>query len=310
MGEAGPRQLTALRELGERWDQALSGRAEALRDLPVDPDLGEMAPPRRCRRGSRLADVDFVRERRASQLTATAQAEALPTRLGRPAWKLRRGLLGPPLAATAVAQERMRKLIALPILSSDALSSVAYGPEAMLVVLLLAGAGALDMSLYLGVAIVLLMVATGVSYRQVIKEYPGGGGSYSVAAENLGEAPALMAGAGLLVDYVLTVAVSVSAGVAAITSAIPSLQPDTVAIGLAVIALLLVANLRGVREAGTLFAIPTYAFIGAVFLLIGSALVDLAGKGFEAQPPTASPAAVEGVTALLVLRAFSSGRRR
>ena len=149
------------------------------------------------------------------------------------------------------------------------------------------------------------MVATGV-YRQVIKEYPDGGGSYSVAAENLGEAPALMAGSGLLVDYVLTVAVSISAGVAAITSALPGLY-DTVVIGVAVIALLLVANLRGVREAGTLFAIPTYAFIGAMFLLIAWSLIDLGGKGFEAQPPTSNPAAVEGVTALLVLRAFSSG---
>jgi amino acid transporter len=201
----------------------------------------------------------------------------------------------------------MRKLVALPILASDALSSVAYGPEAMLVVLLLAGTGALDISLYLAVAIVVLMVATGVSYRQVIKEYPDGGGSYSVAAKNLGEAPALMAGSGLLVDYVLTVAVSISAGVAAITSALPGLYDDTVVIGLAVIALLLVANLRGVREAGTLFAIPTYAFVGAMFLLIAASLVDLGGKGFEAQPPTSNPAAVEGVTALLILRAFSSG---
>jgi amino acid transporter len=307
MSDAGSPELAALRELGDEWQLALSGRSEQLRALPVDPDLGELAPPRRHRGPGRFDEVDFVRERDPSHVTATAQSEAPPTRSGRALLKLKRGVLGPPLAATAIAQERMRKVIALPILSSDALSSVAYGPEAMLLVLLLAGAGALDISLYLGVAIVALMIATGVSYRQVIKEYPGGGGSYSVAADNLGEVPALMAGAGLLVDYVLTVAVSISAGVAAITSALPALDNETVVIGLAVIGLLLVANLRGVREAGTLFAIPTYAFVGAMFLLIGSALVDLAGKGFEAQPPTSNPAAVEGVTALLVLRAFSSG---
>ena len=211
--------------------------------------------------------MDFVRGGHPDEVTATPEAEAEPTPVGSVLLKVKRVVLGPPLALTAVALERMRKLVALPILSSDALSSVAYGPEAMLVVLLLAGTGALDISLYLAVAIVVLMVATGVSYRQVIKEYPDGGGSYSVAAENLGEAPALMAGSGLLVDYVLTVAVSISAGVAAITSALPGLY-DTVVIGVAVIALLLVANLRGVREAGTLFAIPTYAFIGAMFLLI------------------------------------------
>ena len=269
MSDAGSPELAALRGLGEEWGRALAGRSEQLRALPVDPDLGDLAAPRGGRRRGRfVAPVDFVRSARKDEVTATAEAEAEPTRVGSALLRVRRVLLGPPLALTAVALERMRKLVALPILSSDALSSVAYGPEAMLVVLLLAGTGALDISLYLAVAIVVLMVATGVSYRQVIKEYPDGGGSYSVAAENLGEAPALMAGSGLLVDYVLTVAVSISAGVAAITSALPGLYDDTVVIGLAVIALLLVANLRGVREAGTLFAIPTYAFIGAMFLLI------------------------------------------
>jgi len=307
MSEDAPTQTTALRELGREWEKAVGARAGELRALPVDPDLGEMAPPRWHRERSRLTPVDFVREPTPSELTATARAEAEPSRFEGPMLWARRTLLGPPLAAAAIAQVQMRKLTALPILSSDALSSVAYGPEAMLVVLVLAGVGALDISLYLGVAIVVLMVATGLSYRQVIKEYPAGGGSYSISSENLGERPALLAGSGLLVDYVLTVAVSISAGVAAITSALPGLDDETVAIGLAVIALLLVANLRGIREAGPLFAIPTYAFVSAMFLLIGVALVDLAGKGFEAQPPSSDPAAVEGVTALLVLRAFSSG---
>ena len=118
----------------------------------------------------------------------------------------------------------MRKSVALPILSSDALSSVAYGPEAMLAVLALAGSGALGLSLGLSAAIVVLMVAVGLSYRQVIKAYPHGGGSYVVAGKNLGELPALIAAAGLMTDYVLTVAVSISSGVAAVTSAVPRLD--------------------------------------------------------------------------------------
>lgn len=127
-----------------------------------------------------------------------------------------------------MAHERMRKLVGLAVLSSDALSSVAYGPEAMLAVLALAGSGALGLSLPIALAIVVLMIAVGVSYRQIIRAYPQGGGSYVVANEDLGELPALITAAGLLIDYVLTVAVSIYAGVAAITSAVPSLPPDTV----------------------------------------------------------------------------------
>ena len=129
----------------------------------------------------------------------------------------------------------MRKLVALPVLSADALSSVAYGPEAMLAILVLAGSAGLSYSLPIAGAIAFLMLAVGVSYRQTIRAYPHGGGSYIVATENLGRMPGLVAAAGLMTDYILTVAVSVAAGVAAITSAIPSLSPDTVAIGVAVI---------------------------------------------------------------------------
>jgi len=132
-------------------------------------------------------------------------------------------LFGRSLAGSAVAHERMRKLVGLAVLSSDALSSITYGPEAMLDVLALAGSAALGLSLPIALAIVVLMIAVGVSYRQIIRAYPQGGGSYVVANENLGELPALITVAGLLIDYVLTVAVSISAGVAAITSAVPSL---------------------------------------------------------------------------------------
>ena len=183
---------------------------------------------------------------------------------------------------------------------------MAYGPEAMLAVLALAGSGALGLSLWISLAIVVLMLAVGLSYRQLIRAYPHGGGSYIVADKNLGELPALIAAAGLMTDYVLTVAVSISAGVAAITSAVPGLADHTVPLGLATIAILLAGNLRGVREAGTIFSAPTYAFVLAIFALLAVGLVDAAGRGF-APTPAAAVEPVEGLTVLLVLRAFSSG---
>ena len=138
--------------------------------------------------------------------------------LGRAGQALKRLVFGPPLDVSAIAVERMRKLVALPVLSTDALSSVAYGPQAMLAVLVLAGLPGLSYSLPVGAAIVFLMLAVGVSYRQTIRAYPQGGGSYIVASEELGRVPGLMAAAGLLIDYIMTVAVSIASGVAAITS--------------------------------------------------------------------------------------------
>ena len=215
-------------------------------------------------------------------------------------------VLGAPLRSTAIAHERMRKLVALPVLSADALSSVAYGPEAMLAVLVLAGGAGLRYSVPIAVTIVFLMLAVGVSYRQTIRAYPHGGGSYIVATANLGRVPGLAAAAGLVTDYILTVAVSIASGMAAVTSAIPSLEPDIVPIGVAVIAVLLAGNLRGVRQAGALFAAPTYAFVIAVLTLVAVGLSDAAGHGFH---PTATPqpTATEGISLLLVLRAFASG---
>ena len=138
------------------------------------------------------------------------------------------------------------------------------------------------LSLGISVAIVVLMLAVGLSYRQLIRAYPHGGGSYIVADKNLGELPALIAAAGLLIDYVLTVAVSISSGVAAITSAIPALSNASVALGLAAIAILLAGNLRGVREAGALFSAPTYAFVLGIAMLIVVGLVDASARGFRA----------------------------
>ena len=143
-------------------------------------------------------------------IETTSESETPTTRLGRADQALRRVVEGPPLDASALAVERMRKLVALPVLSADALSSVAYGPQAMLAVLVLAGLPGLSYSLPVGGAIVLLMPAVGVSYRQTIRAYPQGGGSYIVATEELGRIPGLMAAAGLLIDYIMTVAVSIA----------------------------------------------------------------------------------------------------
>jgi amino acid transporter len=219
---------------------------------------------------------------------------------------IRRAVLGPPLRSTAIMQERMRKLIALPALSADALSSVAYGPESMLAVLVLAGGSGVGWSPPVSGAIAFLMLAVGLSYRQTIRAYPHGGGSYIVASANLGRVPGLVAPAGLITDYVLTVAVSISSGLAAVTSAIPSLHSAVVPIGVVLITFLLAANLRGVRQAGALFAAPTYAFIVAIALLVIVGLIDARGRGFHALP-TPALHAPQALTLLLVLRAFASG---
>jgi amino acid transporter len=277
-----------------------------LRGLPVDPALHRFPRSVNVRRRSRFAEVDFVETDDPTELVATSHASAGASPSGRAASMWRRTVLGSPLSSSAVAHERMRKLVALPVLSSDALSSVAYGPEAMLAVLALAGSSALGLSLGISVAIVVLMLAVGLSYRQLIRAYPHGGGSYIVAERNLGELPALIAAAGLLIDYVLTVAVSMSAGVAAITSAIPALSDASVPLGLAAIAILLAGNLRGVREAGALFSAPTYAFALGIAMLVAVGLVDASTRGFTpTRAVDVNP--IEGITLLLVLRAFASG---
>jgi hypothetical protein len=208
------REVSVLRQVGEQWDRAVAGRSDWLHALPVDPALHRFPRFLQPVGAGRFAAIDFVETDGSTRVSATSHADAVPSRAGRAASTFRRIAFGAPLASSAVAHEKMRKLIALPILASDALSSVAYGPEAMLAVLALAGSAALDLSLWISAAIVVLMLAVGLSYRQLIKAYPHGGGSYIVAGENLGQFPALIAAAGLLIDYVLTVAVSISAGVA------------------------------------------------------------------------------------------------
>jgi amino acid transporter len=291
------RDLDVLREVGRHWPAGDPRR----RALPVDPGLRLDPKAIRPGRFGGFAAVPRTNGRPA-EVEATEEAMS-PSGAG---FRLRRLVLGPPLRSTAIARERLRKLVALPVLSADALSSVAYGPEALLAVLVVAGSSGLSLSLPIAAAIVLLMITVGVSYRQTIRAYPNGGGSYIVASENLGRVPGLAAAGGLMTDYILTVAVSIAAGVAAVTSAVPAAGPAAVPIGLGVIALLLVGNLRGVRQAGAAFAAPTYAFIAAIGLLATVGLAHAATRGFHATAPPAA-GTVQSLGLLLVLRAFASG---
>jgi amino acid transporter len=290
--------------VGAQWQGSVQDRASWQRALPVDPKLSYESEPD-ARRG-RFVEIRMGRSDHSEDLEAMPLAGETPSGAGRLGWVVRRLLVGPVLRSAAVAEERMRKLVALPVLSSDALSSVAYGPEAMLAVLVLAGSAQLKVSLPIASAIIVLMIAVGLGYRQVIRAYPQGGGSYRVASDNLGSLAGLLAGAGLILDYILTVTVSIAAGVAAVTSAVPSLAGATVPIGLAVIGILVAGNLRGVRAAGSVFAGPTYVFVVAIALIVIVGLVHAAGHGFAAVAPPAVPA-TEGLGVLLVLRAFSSG---
>jgi amino acid transporter len=299
-------ELALLREIGERWlEVSPNGRADTMQ-LPVDPGLCRYPGAVQAHR-TRFVPVECEPADGAGEVLATEQASEPLAPAERFLFRARRALLGPPRDSSAVRHERMRKLVALPVLSSDALSSVAYGPEAMLAVLAVAGASALSLSLPLGGVIVLMMVVVGASYRQIIRAYPNGGGSYIVAGDNFGPLAGLTAAAGLMIDYVMTVAVSIAAGVQAVTSAVPSLRSASVLLGVAVIGVLVAGNLRGVRQAGAMFAAPTYLFIIAMFLLLGVGLVDVAGRGFEAEPPPEGVRVGEAVTLLLILRAFASG---
>ncbi len=224
--------------------------------------------------------------------------------------ELKRFLVGVPLSNEQLAHERIPKRIALAVFASDALSSVAYATEAILIVLLVAGSGALGYVTPIAIGIAMLLVVVAFSYRQTIMAYPGGGGAYIVARDNLGTIPSLVAATPLLISYVLTVAVSISAGVAAITSAWPWLEEYRVEIALALIALVTIANLRGVKESGTIFAAPTYAFIIGMFVLIGTGIYNIVtGQVVTAQPPETVHAVGEtqSIGFLLLLRAFAAG---
>jgi len=220
--------------------------------------------------------------------------------------RLKQFVFGKSLPTSAHAEERLSNPEALAVLSSDALSSVAYATEEILLVLVAAGSGALSLSLPIAGAIVLLLAIVVLSYRQTIKAYPNGGGAYIVARENLGLYPGLTAGASLMIDYILTVTVSISAGTAALTSAVPALRPFTIYLCLVFIFLLMLANLRGVRESGRLFMVPTYTFIVCIFVLIALGLYQQA-TGQVALSSTPPPPVAESLGLFLVLRAFAAG---
>ena len=219
--------------------------------------------------------------------------------------QIKQFFLGKSLPTSAHSEERLSNGAALAVLSSDALSSVAYATEEILLVLVAAGSSALGLSLPIAVAIIILLAIVVLSYRQTIRAYPQGGGSYIVARENLGLYPGLVAGGSLMIDYILTVTVSISAGTAALTSAIPVLKSHTVLLCLFFIFLIMLANLRGVKESGQIFMVPTYAFITSIFLLIGIGLFKYTTGQVITEYPSLPVS--EGISVFFILRAFSAG---
>jgi amino acid transporter len=219
-------------------------------------------------------------------------------------------LIGKPLETKALPHQVVSKPVGLAVFASDALSSTAYATEEILIILALAGTGAatLGLSLPIAAAIAILLTIVTISYRQTIFAYPNGGGAYIVARDNLGELPAQIAGAALLTDYILTVAVSISAGVAQITSGFHELYPYRVEMAVAVIGLMTLVNLRGVKESGRIFAIPTFFFLGSMFVTLA---VGLARYAMGDLPTVVDVEAMhdggQALTVFLILRAFSSG---
>ena len=219
---------------------------------------------------------------------------------------LKRLLVGEPLSTAQARHERLTKVTGLAIFASDNLSSVAYASEEILRVLIIAGPAALGASTPIAIAIAIVIAIVIYSYRQTILAYPQGASDYIVAKDNIGPAAGLTAGSALLIDYTLTVAVSVSAGIAALTSAFPALFPLRVWLCVGAIALIAVGNLRGLRESGRLFALPSYLFIAGLVALLGVGFARYAAEGATAPPAVAAePAAALG--AFLILRAFASG---
>jgi amino acid transporter len=219
-------------------------------------------------------------------------------------------LVGKPLATTEERAEQIGPLQGIPIFGLDALSSAAYGPEAALTLLIPLGLLGLNYILPISAAIIALLIIVYFSYRQTIAAYPGGGGSYTVARFNLGARPSLLAAAALLTDYILTAAVGISAGVGALISAVPSLQPHTLKFCTVILLVVTIVNLRGVREAGLVFMVPTYLFVGTLLIVIGGGLIDVLRSGGHPVPSTslAPPLpATEAVSYWLLLKVFSSG---
>ncbi len=323
---------------GNRVVASTAGNAEEQPDLPADrlPELPtgarrELSLPGGGRRVS-VAQLEglqlrqgthsgdrFVRRARPAEegfrRLGPGHLEALPrtlqptTGIGRVFDLIKRIVIGSPLTTAAAVHERLNKTQALAVLSSDALSSVAYATEAVLGALLIAGTGAFAYNISISLAIALLIGIVVFSYRQTIYAYPKGGGSYIVARSNLGTIPGLIAAGSLLTDYVLTVAVSISAGVFAIISLAPAVANFRIEACLVAIAMILLLNLRGLREAGTVFAVPTYVFLATIFLMLGLGLFQFATGTLGAvdQVRDIIPAGDATVGLVLLLAAFSNG---
>lgn len=219
-------------------------------------------------------------------------------------------LIGRPLPTADAPHQTIGKRVGLAIFASDALSSTAYATQEILIVLAIAGTAALGYAFPISLVIVALLAIVTISYEQTIHSYPDGGGAYIVARDNLGQLPAQVAGASLLTDYILTVAVSVSSGVAQITSAYPSLFPYSVHMAVGMVFLVMLINLRGVRESGVVFAIPTYFFLTMMFMTVGIGFSRyLTGSLETVMDPPSLPIThtLQAITPFLILHAFSSG---
>jgi amino acid transporter len=285
-------------------------------DRSINPQL----EVREKRRGRRPGDAYVRIVRPYEELFERGdEGELIATErtiLDRRGWKaslrgVRTFLIGRPISSELEEHERLTKLKALAIFSSDNISSSAYATEEMMRILIVAGLGAFALTMPLTIAICAVLAIVATSYWQTIRAYPKGASSYLVTSDNLGTTPGLVAGAALLIDYTLTVAVSVSAAVAAITSVFPELFPERVLIGVAIVTALMLGNLRGVRESGTIFMAPTYLYIVLILAMVGTGLARIAtGTLPDYQPPAEWLTAEAGGQALgifLILRAFSSG---
>ncbi|GHO95419.1 amino acid permease [Reticulibacter mediterranei] len=284
---------------------------------PGNDDFDLSAPVMEELRGSRLGSVRvrIVRPqhptfRRTTEgvLVATERASTPEGRVARSVAAIKRVLIGPPLATAMAEQERLTKIKALAVLSSDAISSVAYATEAILINLVAAGSLYLGLTFPISLVIIALLIIVAISYRQTIPAYPGGGGSYIVAKENLGTLAGLIAAAALLIDYVLNVAVSVAAGVHNLVSLFGSLAPYVVPLDVALVLLITVVNLRGVRESGNVLALPTYFFVGSALLLIVVGIFNAFVIHHQPLIGQFAPVkAIEPLSIFLILRSFATG---
>jgi amino acid transporter len=268
---------------------------------------GRRAADRRVRVAPRTSP--YFRYTGPGTVTARPAANTPTQPIGRIAARGRRILFGRPLASDEEAEERLSIPKALAVFSSDNLSSVAYATEAIMFTLVAAGTTAFWLTIPISIAIVSILGIIVISYRQTIRAYPNGGGSYIVARENLGQLAGLVAAAALLVDYVLTVSVSVAAGVAAITSAFPDLSPDIrVPVATVCILAVMLVNLRGIRESGTVFAIPTYVFLVSMLGLIAIGFArTMVGDIPQVEGVSTVTVPVESLSLLLLMRAFADG---